>query len=376
MDPDPTLASHAERAGLGPFVSLHVGPKDMIKLAFASIGLGAVLLSFIFLQDYLPPEQQDVVTQYVLPGAGGMFVLVGIFGIIRLRGRALEFHQGGLVCKEGRRVRPLRFGDVIAVDLDLTETSGNTGSSFSGRLAAITRDGQSFSIQPNLEQLDDVIKKLVRGSARSVIDGVVGELRAGRAVPSGAFTLRPDGIEGREGVIVWADIQGVDEESDSAMLSNDTKVFLEVRGRNGMKLRTPAGKVRNRSYIDAIVDAMKPVAKESNVSLTMDALSAQDRLDPAVGKAVRALMRPHWGGAKLVAEANDDGELKNLWVVDPATNEPAQPSPELVDAVRRVFALHSEQSTGVDRYMLSLSPSPDGKWSVSSTLSSQEDDAG
>jgi hypothetical protein len=375
MTPDPTLATHAERARLGPFVSLHVGPKDMIKLAFASLGLGAFLLSFLFLQDYLPPDQQnDPVVQYGFPAAGGLFILVGIFGIIRLRGRALQFHQGGLVYKEGRRIRPLRFGDVIAVDLDITETSGNTGSSFNGRLAAITRDGQTFSIQPNLEQLDDVIKKLVRGAAPSVMHGVIGELRAGRAVPSGAFTLRPDGIQGREGVIVWTDIADVDEHSDSAMLSNDTKVFLEVRGRNGMKLRSPAGKVRNRSYMSAIVDAMRPAGKTSSVSMTGAALSAQDRLEPAVSKAVRALMRPHWRAAKLLSESNDEGALRTLWVVDPTTNEAANPSPELIEAVQRVFALHNEEGTGVDRYVLSLAPTPDGKWSVSSTLSSQDDD--
>lgn len=373
MQPDAALSQLAQQQGLGPFVSLHKGPRDMLWLCLASVLLGLALGSYVLWADAIPEAQRQPPLDYALPGAGALFVLVGILGFLRLRGRALQFHQQGLVYKQGGSVRALRFADVIAVDLDLTETESNTGTSYSGRLAAVLRDGTELLLAPNIERVDDVVSKLVKGCAPSVLAAVEGALRGGHTVPCGALSLAPQGIQGPKGLVPWAAITDVDESTELAMLSDNTKVLLEVRSRDGNGFKVPAGRVRNRSYLATIVDAMKPEAPTSSVSLSGAALAAQEQLDTLVGKALRPLMGPHWRGARLHAEVDDEGTLTVLSLVDPTTGQPGQVSAELADAVQKVFAMHRRHQTGVDRFVLELSPTPDGKWSLSSSLESQDD---
>ena len=373
MTMDPLLTSRAESGGLGPAVSLHRGPKDMLYVMGGSVLLGLALLSFILWKDAVPENQRQEALEYILPGAGALFVLIGIVGFFRLKGRALQFHQNGLVYKEGSSVRVLRFADVVGLDLDLTQTNSNTGTSYSGTFSVLQRDGSSMAIQPNLENIDSVVDKLTDSVAEPIVSAVTNELRQGRSVPSGAFNLTVAGIEHKGQTIAWTSVSDVSENSEMGTLTFNTKAWLEVRGKGGEKFRVHAGKVRNRSFLNAIADEMKPQAKASHVSMSFETIQAQDELDPVVGKAVRPLMTPQWRSATLMAEARDDGEIASLSVFDPTTGQVAQPSPELIEAVRRVFALHQKRRTGVDRYTLTLSPSSDGKWSISSAMASKYD---
>ena len=250
-----TLSRAAERNALGPFIALHPGLQGYAKLALGSIAFGFVLVSSIWWIQY-GSSAPGPVERIGLPAAGVLFIVVGLIGTLRLRGRAAQIHAEGIVYKQGFRIRVIPYRDVTGLDVDITEVSTNLGTHYRGTLRARLGSGATVKLSPNIENLDAVLDALIGGAAPWVVNHVVQQLRAGQTVDSGPISLTPSGIICKGTVVAYDALFSVHETRSMSFSMNSSKMMLEIRARGGETISVRAGKVPYRHYLEPISQAM------------------------------------------------------------------------------------------------------------------------